>query len=78
MSQSQINHVCPCANLCSLSYEQVYEFIKLDEVYYAGSHGMDIMGPSIQLDSYECKYRKQALDKQVQFKSLFHIFFKKN
>ncbi|EPS69525.1 hypothetical protein M569_05243, partial [Genlisea aurea] len=24
---------------------QVYEFVKLDEVYYAGSHGMDIMGP---------------------------------
>lgn len=24
---------------------QVHEFVKLSELYYAGSHGMDIMGP---------------------------------
>lgn len=45
----------------------MYEFVKLDDVYYAGSHGMDIMGPSMQLDSYEFKYQKQSLDKKVQF-----------
>lgn len=30
---------------CSGS-EQVYEFVQLSELYYAGSHGMDIMGPA--------------------------------
>lgn len=45
----------------------MYEFVKLDDVYYAGSHGMDIMGPSMQLDSYEFKYQKQSLDKKVPF-----------
>lgn len=25
---------------------QVYNFVKLAELYYAGSHGMDIKGPS--------------------------------
>ena len=25
---------------------QVYEFVRLPELYYAGSHGMDIMGPA--------------------------------
>jgi hypothetical protein len=25
---------------------QVYEFVQLPELYYAGSHGMDIMGPA--------------------------------
>lgn len=27
------------------SYYQVLEFVGLTELYYAGSHGMDIMGP---------------------------------
>jgi hypothetical protein len=26
--------------------QQVYEFVQLSELYYAGSHGMDIMGPA--------------------------------
>jgi trehalose 6-phosphate phosphatase len=25
---------------------QVFEFVKLAELYYAGSHGMDIKGPA--------------------------------
>ncbi|KAI5657711.1 hypothetical protein M9H77_26504 [Catharanthus roseus] len=61
----------PTAIISGRSRRKVYEFIKLDEVYYAGSHGMDIMGPSIQLDSYECKYRKQALDKQGNEVTIF-------
>ena len=24
----------------------MYEFVRLPELYYAGSHGMDIMGPA--------------------------------
>lgn len=29
-----------------LSNFQVYKFVRLAELYYAGSHGMDIKGPS--------------------------------
>lgn len=32
---------------------QVYSFVKLAGLYYAGSHGMDIKGPS-----KSCKYKK--------------------
>jgi hypothetical protein len=31
---------------------QVYNFVKLTELYYAGSHGMDIKGPE-QGSKYE-------------------------
>ena len=33
--------------------QQVYSFVKLAGLYYAGSHGMDIKGPS-----KTCKYKK--------------------
>lgn len=36
---------------------QVYDFVKLDEVYYAGSHGMDIVGPPTNTKSYDDKYQ---------------------
>lgn len=29
-------------------YIQVFNFVKLAELYYAGSHGMDIKGPTTQ------------------------------
>jgi hypothetical protein len=36
--------------MCLIQHEenvsQVYEFVQLPELYYAGSHGMDIMGPA--------------------------------
>ncbi|XP_012851941.1 PREDICTED: probable trehalose-phosphate phosphatase 2 [Erythranthe guttata] len=44
-------------------YIQVHEFVKLDEVYYAGSHGMDIMGPpALHLKSYDGKYQTNTID----------------
>lgn len=49
---------------------QVYEFVKLTELYYAGSHGMDIMGPvrqSISDDHINCF---SSTDKQV---SLYYV-----
>ncbi|XP_059669377.1 probable trehalose-phosphate phosphatase 2 [Cornus florida] len=52
----------PTAIISGRSRDKVYEFVKLDEVYYAGSHGMDIMGPPRQLNSYDGKYQTRALD----------------
>ncbi|KAK3040073.1 hypothetical protein RJ639_027799 [Escallonia herrerae] len=35
----------PTAIISGRSRDKVYEFVGLSELYYAGSHGMDIMGP---------------------------------
>ncbi|KAH7557422.1 hypothetical protein JRO89_XS11G0153400 [Xanthoceras sorbifolium] len=35
----------PTAVISGRSRDKVYEFVGLTELYYAGSHGMDIMGP---------------------------------
>jgi len=39
-----MNELNPAA--CCLLALQVFEFVKLAELYYAGSHGMDIKGPA--------------------------------
>ncbi|KAF7148565.1 hypothetical protein RHSIM_Rhsim03G0200300 [Rhododendron simsii] len=56
----------PTAIISGRSRDKVYEFVKLDEVYYAGSHGMDIRGPPPQqLNSYDGKYQTcRAFDKK--------------
>ncbi|XP_066390799.1 probable trehalose-phosphate phosphatase 10 [Miscanthus floridulus] len=35
----------PTAIISGRSCDKVFDFVKLTELYYAGSHGMDIMGP---------------------------------
>ncbi|XP_057509225.1 probable trehalose-phosphate phosphatase G isoform X2 [Actinidia eriantha] len=35
----------PTAIISGRSRDKVFQFVKLTELYYAGSHGMDIMGP---------------------------------
>lgn len=45
----------------------MFGFVELDEVYYAGSHGMDIMGPATQVKSYDAKYQTRTVDKKVGF-----------
>jgi hypothetical protein len=44
---------------------QVYEFVGLTELYYAGSHGMDIMGPVRQSVSDDHRNCIKSTDKQV-------------
>ncbi|KAI5066838.1 hypothetical protein GOP47_0017366 [Adiantum capillus-veneris] len=41
----EVAHLFPTAIITGRSREKVYEFVQLSELYYAGSHGMDIMGP---------------------------------
>lgn len=51
--------LCPCSM-------KVYEFVKLKEVLYAGSHGMDIMAPPQQANSsYAGKYQTRTVDENV-------------
>lgn len=51
--------MCVCA--CTI---QVYGFVKLDEVFYAGSHGMDIMAPSSGADLHGM-HRRNVQDEKV-------------
>ncbi|KAH1248236.1 Trehalose-phosphate phosphatase A [Glycine max] len=41
----------PTAIISGRSRDKVYEFVGLSELYYAGSHGMDIIGPPRQSNS---------------------------
>ena len=43
---------------------QVYEFVGLTDLYYAGSHGMDIMGP-VRQSSDDHPNCIRSTDKQV-------------
>lgn len=54
--------------------EQVFEFVQLTELYYAGSHGMDIMGPAKSSDGYRVKGIKSR-DKKVSFRSFFGLLW---
>ncbi|XP_057798640.1 probable trehalose-phosphate phosphatase 7 isoform X2 [Salvia miltiorrhiza] len=54
----------PTAIISGRSRDKVYGFVKLDEVYYAGSHGMDIMGPPSHVNSYDGKYQTNTMDKK--------------
>ncbi|MCO5613328.1 hypothetical protein L7F22_067604 [Adiantum nelumboides] len=42
----EIATLFPTAIITGRRREKVYEFVQLPELYYAGSHGMDIMGPA--------------------------------
>lgn len=62
-------------NSNSLSYiyvhmvVQVKEFVQLTNVYYAGSHGMDIMVPSNKPKHCNGKYSTISSDKEVSCSS---------
>lgn len=42
----EIATLLPTAIITGRRRDKVYEFVQLPELYYAGSHGMDIMGPA--------------------------------
>ncbi|KAF2315498.1 hypothetical protein GH714_039951 [Hevea brasiliensis] len=56
----------PTAIISGRSREKVKEFVQLSNVYYAGSHGMDIMAPRRPVKSCDGKYHTIALDKKVR------------
>jgi len=54
---------------------QVKGFVQLNNIYYAGSHGMDIMAPPRPVRSSEGKYHTVSLDRKVNMISPFFLFF---
>ncbi|KAM7273288.1 hypothetical protein ACFE04_027952 [Oxalis oulophora] len=61
----------PTAIISGRSRDKVYEFVGLTELYYAGSHGMDIMGPVRQSVSDEHPDSIRTTDKQGKEVNLF-------
>lgn len=43
--------LCPTAIVSGRSRDKVFEFVKLKELYYAGSHGMDILASYVDSES---------------------------
>lgn len=48
-----------------LLYFQVFDLVKLTELYYAGSHGMDIIGPGCDTLSNNHPNCVKSTDRQV-------------
>ncbi|PON56256.1 Trehalose-phosphatase [Parasponia andersonii] len=61
----------PTAIISGRSRDKVYEFVGLTELYYAGSHGMDIMGPVRQSISDDHPNCFMSSDKQGEDVNLF-------
>ncbi|KAF8379262.1 hypothetical protein HHK36_028695 [Tetracentron sinense] len=72
--RSAVRNVAKCfptAIISGRSRDKVFEFVGLTELYYAGSHGMDIMGPvghSVSDDTPNCI---RSTDKQGKEVNLF-------
>lgn len=50
-AREAVRHVAqlfPTAIISGRGREKVQQFVRLDELYYAGSHGMDIVGPAVE------------------------------
>lgn len=60
----------PTAIISGRNRDKVYEFVGLTELYYAGSHGMDIMGPVCPSYS-DNKNCFKSIDKQGKEVNLF-------
>ncbi|XP_047314126.1 probable trehalose-phosphate phosphatase 2, partial [Impatiens glandulifera] len=54
----------PTAIISGRSRQKVSNFVKLEEIYYAGSHGMDIIGPPTKNNTYSGKYRSDRTDEK--------------
>ncbi|ESR34915.1 hypothetical protein CICLE_v10005151mg [Citrus x clementina] len=61
----------PTAIISGRSRDKVYEFVGLAELYYAGSHGMDIMGPVRQSIPNDNADTIQSTGKQGKEVNLF-------
>ncbi|KAK9063157.1 hypothetical protein SSX86_017027 [Deinandra increscens subsp. villosa] len=54
----------PTAIISGRSRQKVYEFIKLEGLYYSGSHGMDTIGPALKTNSYDKGYQQRSFDNE--------------
>ncbi|WCJ36489.1 Haloacid dehalogenase-like hydrolase (HAD) superfamily protein [Euphorbia peplus] len=65
----KVSKCFPTAIISGRSCDKVYEFVGLNELYYAGSHGMDIIGPvreSVSDDNPNCVRSSDKQGKEVK------------
>ncbi|KAL2964810.1 hypothetical protein AAZX31_16G024000 [Glycine max] len=60
----EVANCFPTAIVSGRSKDKVYEFVKLENVYYAGSHGMDISTPSGSSKYEEQEHQIKAVDEK--------------
>lgn len=49
----------------------MYDFVELDGVYYAGSHGLDIAAPVQSMNNGDPKHQTSVVDREVRI-ALFY------
>ncbi|XP_075485152.1 putative trehalose-phosphate phosphatase G [Primulina tabacum] len=67
---SNVAKYFPTAIISGRSLEKVYEFVGLTGIYYAGSHGMDILGP-VRPSNGDYRNCIRSTDKQGEDVNLF-------
>ena len=50
LAVSRVASLYPTAIISGRSREKVFDFVKLPQLYYAGSHGLDIVGPQTEVE----------------------------
>ncbi|CAN8244640.1 unnamed protein product [Cochlearia groenlandica] len=61
----------PTAIISGRSRDKVYEFVRLSELYYAGSHGMDIMSPAGESLNHKHLSRTVSVNEEGKDVNLF-------
>ncbi|GAB2221930.1 hypothetical protein Droror1_Dr00013126 [Drosera rotundifolia] len=61
----------PTAIISGRSRQKVHEFVQLNNVYYAGSHGMDIVAPPKKQKPCDSKYQTRTVDKNGNEVTIF-------
>ncbi|XP_019704764.2 probable trehalose-phosphate phosphatase C [Elaeis guineensis] len=54
----------PTCIISGRSREKVYEFVRLSNVYYVGSHGLDIMAPNKSLNDANITFHEKTIDEK--------------
>ncbi|XP_038985072.1 LOW QUALITY PROTEIN: probable trehalose-phosphate phosphatase F [Phoenix dactylifera] len=65
--RSILNEVAQYFPTCIISgrrRDKVYQFVRLSNVYYVGSHGMDIMAPNKSLNDVNITFHEKAIDEK--------------
>lgn len=71
-SCAQAASVFTTAIVTGRSKDKVYNFVGLDDVFYAGSHGLEIQGPSEK--PVKCQVTKKQTKSRLQQRSLPKCF----
>ncbi|KAK7858983.1 putative trehalose-phosphate phosphatase 10 [Quercus suber] len=62
----EIGEHFPTAIISGRSRDKVFQFVRLNNIYYAGSHGMDISTPSVSLNYGNHKHQTRTIDEKMR------------